>query len=86
MCLTKLSKKTDCEIKIFGDSKLVVNQMNELWGSNGGAYYPYMLEAKKLLKELVKTNKVTIEWIPRDKNELADNQSKLHIKEVKKWK
>lgn len=84
--LKLFEKKQDCMINIFGDSKLVIEQMNERWGSNGGAYSEFMYQAKLLLKQISVKNKVLIDWIPREKNELADIQSKKHIKEVRKWK
>ncbi len=68
------NKKGD-KINIFGDSMLVVNQMNGEWQIKHGAYRDYALKAKPLLFELKKNNTVSISWIPREHNEKADYQS-----------
>ena len=71
-----MSKKTDCEIIIRGDSKMVINQMKGEWKIKKGLYYEYALKAQKLFEELSKKNKITLIWIPREQNELADELSK----------
>jgi ribonuclease HI len=87
LILDKLKTKIDCDIQIFGDSMLVVNQMNDEWQIKHGAYREYALKAKPLLSELKKKNKVTISWIPREQNEKADFQSMKAIGfERRKWK
>ncbi len=60
----------DKPILIQGDSALVVNQMNRLWGfrSRGG----YARIAMKCMEILRGRNNITIEWIPRDMNQMAD--------------
>lgn len=65
-------------IEIFGDSKLVVNQMNEYWRIKSGLYYKYALCCKELFDKF--TN-CTIKWIPRELNTLADEASKKEFKE-----
>lgn len=77
--LKLMNSKTNCEIQIFGDSKLVISQMRGEWEIKKGAYKPYALEAQPLLEELKKNNIVSIEWVPREQNEEADNQSKSHL-------
>ena len=67
--------KSDCRIEIFGDSKLIVNQMNGAWKISGGAYMEYALKAMPLFSELQKNNEVTLIWIRRELNEKADEQS-----------
>ena len=64
-------------ITIYGDSKLVVNQLNGLWRILDGEYVPYAMQAKHLLTELKCRNTVAIKWIPRHKNWKADELSKL---------
>ena len=85
--LELMKNKTDCKIEIFGDSMLVINQMNGEWQIKSGAYREYALKAKPLLEELKKKNAVIIAWIPRDQNEKADFQSMKAIGfERRKWK
>jgi ribonuclease HI len=79
--------KSDCKIEIFGDSMLVVNQMNDKWQIKHGAYRDYAIEAKELLSILKQRNEVIISWIPREQNEKADYQSMKAIGfERRKWK
>jgi ribonuclease HI len=87
MILELMKNKTECKIEIFGDSMLVINQMNNKWQIKHGAYREYALRAKPLLEELKKKNEVTITWIPREENEKADFQSMKAIGfERRKWK
>ena len=87
MILELMKNKTDCKIEIFGDSMLVVNQMNGEWQIKHGAYREYALVAVIKLSNLQRQNKVTITWIPREQNEKADYQSMKAIGfERRKWK
>lgn len=54
---------------IFGDSRLVIEQMNGKWKAKSGLYFKYYLKAKELRQRLPKVRFV---WIPRDLNEEAD--------------
>lgn len=74
--LKLMKKKTGCVIKILGDSKLVIMQMDGQWRIKDGAYVPFAREAQSLLTELRKNNTVMLQWIPRDKNQTADDLSK----------
>lgn len=65
-----------CDIYINGDSRLVVNQLNGFWRALAGPYLPYYETAKKLLKELRRNNVVTVQWIPRECNAVADEFSR----------
>ena len=60
---------------IYGDSKLVINQMSGIYKIGKGFYSPYAIEAKKLLTELKNSNQVFFEWIPRELNTYADELS-----------
>jgi ribonuclease HI len=85
--LELMKNKSGDKIEIFGDSMLVVNQMNGSWQIKQGAYREYALKAKPLLSELKRNNQVTITWIPREQNEKADYQSMKAIGfERRKWK
>ena len=64
-------------IKIYGDSKLVINQMLGLWNIKEGLYVKYAKEAKNLL--LKSNNRFQFQWIPREKNEVADRLSKEEL-------
>jgi ribonuclease HI len=82
-----MKNKSGDKIEIFGDSMLVVNQMNGSWQIKQGAYREYALKAKPLLSELKRNNHVSITWIPREQNEKADYQSMKAIGfERRKWK
>jgi ribonuclease HI len=79
MLIKILKNKENQTIKIFGDSKLVIEQMLGKWKIKDGAYKPYALIAKPLFDELCKKNTVTLQWIPREENKEADKQSKMHL-------
>lgn len=63
-------------INIYGDSQMVVDQMNNVKQIKDGIYKWKALEAKGLLGELREVCKVNIKWIPRDQNKEADALSK----------
>lgn len=66
---------TEENIVIYGDSKLVIEQMNKRWKIGSGMYAPY---AERCLEKL-ETNfskKPRMEWVPRQRNTLADECSK----------
>jgi len=77
--LKLVRNKVDCIINIYGDSKLVVNQVLGLWKITYGAYVPFAKQAQNLFLELRKSNTVTIQWISRDQNQEADKLSKAHL-------
>jgi len=56
------------EIEIYGDSKLVVNQVNGIWKSNKDMT-PYKLEVQSLLESF---DKWSLSWIKRELNSEAD--------------
>jgi len=65
------------EATIYGDSKLVIEQMNRRWRAKNGPYLKYYVEAALLRNKLPK---VTFRWIPRLQNDEADCLSKLPLK------
>jgi ribonuclease HI len=81
--LELMKNKVNCNIEIFGDSMLVINQMNGEWNINAGAYSQYAITAGIMLSELKKNNTVKIEWIRRNFNEKADEQSRKAIGNIK---
>jgi len=85
--LELMKNKTDCKIEIFGDSMLVVNQMNGEWQIKSGAYKKYAERASSLFYDFKKKNQVILKWISREENEKADFQSMKAIGfERRKWK
>lgn len=68
-----------CTISIFGDSKLVINQMTGRWRMTAGGYKAHALQAKELYDRLRQHNRVKLAWIPRERNQLADDLSKQAI-------
>ena len=79
MLMRKLEGLKSCQINIFGDSNMVVNQMNGTWKIKDGGYVPYANLCKPLIEKLKADNIVNLSWIPREKNVRADNLSKAHI-------
>lgn len=67
---------------IRGDSKLVICQLNGEWNVRGGLYVPFYEKAEKLWAKL--QERATLEWIPRDENDVCDYLSKkvLHDRGV----
>lgn len=78
----KLNKE---KIEIFGDSGLVIYQNSidprygKKWQIKGGFYVPIARKAQKLLK---KFPNITLTWIPRDENSIADELSKRGLVEA----
>jgi ribonuclease HI len=66
----KLNIKT---ILIQGDSKLVINQVSNLWKIKNEGLKPLHAKTQELLKNF---DNYKLEWIPRDKNTIADRLSK----------
>jgi ribonuclease HI len=64
---------------IFGDSKLVIQQLSGRWKAKRGLYVPYYREAMKLVKEIPE---VRLQWIRREQNTQADWLSRQAIKTV----
>jgi len=70
-------KLTNENITIYGDSKLVINQLTGTFKINTGYYVSLAWEAKELLKQF---SNIKFEWIVREKNVYADNLSKEELK------
>jgi len=64
----------DKNIKIYGDSKMVINQMKGRWRIGEGMYNQVAQEAQDLL--LITDNKLHFKWVPREQNTEADKLSK----------
>lgn len=61
-------------VMIFGDSNLVIQQMNKRWRIKQGLYVKYARAAEYLLLNIPTT--IKLNWISRDLNSLADDLSK----------
>lgn len=67
---------TDLDIEVFGDSKLVVNQMQGFWKIKDGYYKKDAYRARDLAVKITKNkNKIRFKWIPREHNSYADELS-----------
>lgn len=69
----------DAEIKIYGDSQLVIKQLRGEWKSKKGLYLKKYIEAKRIKEQFID---VEFYWIPREKNEEADAESRVAIGEA----
>ena len=65
-------------IEIFGDSKLVINQVNGVWKIKSESLKSLHEKCKRLCQEM----KITLKWISRDDNQRADFLSKLPIEAI----
>lgn len=74
--LRYLLKQNITEARIYGDSMLVIKQLNSEWKAKAGAYLPYYQEAWALR---VQIPNVKLEWIPREMNYAADDLSKIGV-------
>lgn len=60
------------EINIFGDSQLVVNQVNGNWRINQSHLFSLAQKVEELITQF---KNISINWIPREKNTIADRLS-----------
>ena len=83
-CLIKalehLAGRRHEEIKVFSDSRLLVNQMRGEWKFKGGNYAGQYFRAKQLADDFAK---LKFEWIPREKNSEADELTNLAFYEAR---
>jgi probable phosphoglycerate mutase len=68
-------------IMVYGDSKLVIQQMSGRWKIKAGIYEPFAQRAKILTNEF---SRIGWQWIPRGQNTTADGLSKVHLATGKK--
>jgi ribonuclease HI len=61
-------------IVVYGDSQLVIKQMNKDWGIKEGVYKPYAKEAYQLTW---KFRNLKFIWLPREQNSAADALSNI---------
>lgn len=63
------------ELRVLGDSMLVVRQMNGTWECKSPMMAACRDRAKQLVDDLAGVD-VAIDWIPREENEAADAESR----------
>jgi ribonuclease H / adenosylcobalamin/alpha-ribazole phosphatase len=62
---------------VHGDSRLVINQLNDKWAVHKGLYYSTYFEARELLNRLHSLGwQIDLQWIPRVQNEECDSLSR----------
>lgn len=71
-------------ILVRGDSKLVIRQMfpskkGKFWRIINGIYVQQARTAKNKMKRF---SNIRGQWIPRDRNDIADELSKRHLREL----
>jgi len=75
--LKYLSTRPPGRVTIYGDSNLVINQLNGKWRIRKGVYLPIAIETKALLADLHGLGwQISLLWIPREQNEECDALSK----------
>ena len=75
--LEYLMENKDDEVVIYGDSRLVIEQLSGRWGANTRKPYgKYFLRAKHLA---IQFRSLRFEWVPREENAAADELSKMAI-------
>lgn len=78
-CLEYLSTHhKDDFLEVFGDSNMVINMTTGKWGrKNPHKKMPHLVplvhRARKLFRSF---DSISLEWVPREKNQLADYYSK----------
>lgn len=72
----KASGLNDERVIVYGDSKLVIEQMRGKWKIKKGIYKDSALEARK---EIESFKNITFCWIPKEKNTQADELSQKKV-------
>ena len=79
--LCECYRETEDTVIIRSDSELVVHQLNGEWRVKHANLKPVAAIVHMMMAELwEKGVKVTAEWIPREKNKVADDLSRRAIK------
>lgn len=72
-------------VMIYGDSLLVINQVNGSWNTNAARLRPLRQQAVALLQELQAAGcVVTLKWVPRADNAAADALSRIAYQEARR--
>ena len=78
--IKNLPKTDDKDLIVYGDSKLVIEQMNKKWKINKKELKELNNEINKLCNEL--NINTTFQWIKREDNYEADNLANLSLKNI----
>lgn len=73
--LDRIDDFAGCVLKIYGDSQLVINQLNRDWACNKEHLQKLRQRCDAILQEL-RLPAWIAEWIPREQNEAADALSR----------
>lgn len=73
------SNNTIAQIEIFGDSKLVIEQVKGNWKCKSDNLKHLNSIAVGLYRRLSDNRKITLTWIPREKNTIADSLAQKGI-------
>lgn len=65
-------------VTVYGDSQLVVEQLNGNWAVRSATLQPYWSRARQLLR----TARARVAWIPRERNTRADELSKKALEHL----
>ncbi|MDO5562739.1 MAG: ribonuclease HI family protein [Synergistaceae bacterium] len=71
LLLTAAREKGAKQLKIYGDSKLVVSQVSKQWKIK----LPHLRKLAEEAWRLMEGMDVTLEWVPREQNARADELS-----------
>jgi len=66
-------------IEIFGDSALVINQVNKKWKCKSPNLKPLWMNAVKLFEYLATFKYIKLTWVPREQNTIADSLAQKGI-------
>ena len=77
--LDEIATMSGHDAVIYGDSRLVINQLNGEWRAKGGLYFDSYLSAKDKLANLPMS--VRLRWILRERNAECDSLSKAVLRE-----
>ncbi|MGC8646505.1 MAG: ribonuclease HI [Thermoplasmata archaeon] len=65
-------------LKVFGDSQIVINQMNGVYSVNSELLLPLYEKASLLVGQFFR---VSFTWVPREQNAEADEQTNIAYRE-----
>ena len=63
-------------LTVYGDSKLIINQMNKDWAVRAVNLQKFFQEAQELVSHF---DEVSFQWIPREKNDQADKLARIGV-------
>ena len=74
-----VTDKKITHIDIYGDSKLVIMQVTGQWKCKSSNLKPLWEHAVKLYEWLTSKKYVTLQWVPREENTIADSLAQKGI-------